>query len=150
MNIDIKKLKPGDEGIVRFLAVNDGDFDIEGRGYPHEPLSDSDAAAFLGDRDVLFWVAFEDNEPVAFLYCVVVPLRTSPGRELLLYETGTRHDRRSRGIGSELISAMKRWMAENDVSTVWVLADNPGAVRFYAKCGFDAPEETAVYMTFDS
>jgi hypothetical protein len=31
---------------------------------------------------------------------------------------------------------MLRWMREEGVPEVWVLADNPGAEAFYAACGF--------------
>jgi len=150
MHDHIRKLQSGDEQVLQVLAVHDPDFDVEGRGKPLEPLSDTDAHAFLKNDYVLFWVAFEDSDPVGFLYCISVPLRASPGRELLLYEIGTRKDRRNQGLGTSLIETMRQWMEASKVSAVWVLADNPGAVSFYMKCGFDVSDEASMYMVMET
>ncbi len=38
-------------------------------------------------------------------------------------------------------------MKTNDVSEVWVLADNAIAVEFYRGCGFATEDDQPVYMT---
>ena len=150
MDDHIRKLQFGDEQVLQVLAIQNPDFDVEGRGKPLEPLSDTDARAFLKNDDVLYWVAFEDSDPVGFLYCISVPLRASPGRELLLYEIGTRKDRRNQGVGTSLTMVMRKWMEVNKVKEVWVIADTPGAVNFYISCGFDVSDEASMYMVMET
>lgn len=149
----IRRLRPGDEHLLAMLAAADQRFDLDGRGAAREPLTAQQAAAFLRDQQVLFWMAF-DHPPVGdetitgFLYCLVVPLRSAPGRELLLYEIGVHEGFRRRGIGTGLIDEMVTWMREHETKEAWVLADNPGAVRFYRARGFSRHRGMARYMTF--
>lgn len=68
------------------------------------------------------------------------------GQELLLCEIGVRGGWRRRGVGSALLHQMEGWMRVNDVSDVWVLADNLGAVEFYRAGGFLIEEPQPTYM----
>jgi hypothetical protein len=43
----VRRLGPGDEGVLAVLAVDDADFDIADRGGHREPLAPAAAAAFL-------------------------------------------------------------------------------------------------------
>ena len=138
MNIAIKRLETGDEAVLEYLAVNDADFDIEGRGSPREPLSETDAHSYLANPSVLFWISLDEKIVTGFLSCVVVPLRSGMGQEVLLYEIGVHHSYQRLGIGRALVEHMEVWMRKNGVSEVWVGADNPGAVAFYEACGFEA------------
>ena len=52
MSLTCKLLAPDDVSILEYLAVNDPDFDLEGRGEPLEPLSPSAARRFLADPAV--------------------------------------------------------------------------------------------------
>lgn len=149
MPMQIRRLTPGDEAIVRVLAVEDAAFDLEGRGGPRAPLTVEQARCFLANPAVLFWVAFEDEAVTGFLHGVVLPLRAGVGQELLLYEIGVRMDRRRQGVGRALHDHMIRWMRENEVSEAWVLADNPGAVEFYRACGFEVQPAQPVYLTLE-
>jgi GNAT superfamily N-acetyltransferase len=73
-------------------------------------------------------------------------MRKEPARELLLYEIGVRSAWRRRGVGRGLISAMTDWMRAEGIVTAWVLADNPGAERFYEGCGFGPGTGPARYL----
>jgi hypothetical protein len=42
---------------------------------------------------------------------------------------------------------MRKWMEDESVDEVWVLADNPEAEKFYASFGFARDEEQPVQMT---
>ena len=95
---------------------------------------------------MLHWVAEDGDIVLGHLQCIIVPLRNGPGHELLLYEIGVRSAWRLRGVGSTLLGEMERWMCANGVADVWVLADNPGAVEFYAACGFVVEQPQPVYM----
>ena len=92
------------------------------------------------------WTAWVEAEVIGSLFCHLLPMRKEPARELLLYEIGVRSAWRRRGVGRLLMSAMTDWMRANGVVTAWVLADNPGAERFYAACGFGPGAGPAVYL----
>jgi len=147
MSLACKLLGPDDIATLELLALRDPEYDLEGRGEPLEPLSPQAARRFLADPAVLFWVAREDGHVAGFLYCLVVPLRSSDEQELLLYEIGVRSEWRRRGVGRLLLDHMEGWMRTNGVGEVWVCADNVAAVNFYRACAFTAPAEQPVYMT---
>ena len=146
MTISIDRLCPGDEWILEHLAVNEADFDLDGRGAPLRPLDPPAAHRYLANPAVLHWVALEDNEILGHLQCTLLPLRSGDGQELLLHEIGVRSASRRRGAGRALLTHMEGWMATHGVGVVWVLADNPIAVEFYRACGFAAEEPQPVYM----
>ena len=85
---------------------------------------------------MLHWVAEEDGRVVGELLCHLLRLPSGTGRELLLYSIGVRESHRRQGVGRALVEVMLRWMRDEGIPEVWVLADNPGAEAFYAACGF--------------
>ena len=143
----INRLGSGDERVLALLAAEDADFDLDGRSAPLAPLASSQASRFLSNDAVLLWTAMAGDDVVGFLYCLVVPLRSGDGQELLLYEIGVRSAWRRRGVGRALLDEMERWMTSSGVSEVWVLSDNPAAVEFYRGCGFSSDEAQPTYMT---
>jgi len=147
MSLQIKRLGPGDEATLELLAREDADFDLEGRGAPLLPLKAGMARAYLASPSVLHWVLLENGVVTGFLYCSHLLLRSGAGQELLLYEIGVRSAWRRKGVGRALLNHMEGWMKTNDVSVVWVCADNEIAVDFYRDCGFGAEEPQPVYMT---
>jgi ribosomal protein S18 acetylase RimI-like enzyme len=104
------------------------------------------ARRYLADPAVLHWIACHDEAVIGFLYCLVVPLRSGAGRELLLYEIGVRRAHRNRGVGRILLTTMEAWMQQNQVADVWVLADNPIAAAFYQACGFTIEHPQPTYF----
>ncbi|HEY0467231.1 MAG TPA: GNAT family N-acetyltransferase [Polyangiaceae bacterium] len=147
MSVAIKRLGPGDEAIIELLAREDADFDLEGRSQALPPLKQNMAQRYLANPGVLHWVAVQDGVVTGFLYCAHLLLRTHPGHELLLYEIGVREAHRRKGVGRALLDHMAHWMQKNDVSEVWVCADNRVAVDFYRGCGFASDEPQPVYLT---
>jgi diamine N-acetyltransferase len=147
MSLSIKRLGPGDEATLELLAKEDADFDLEGRSEALPPLKPSMAQRYLANPSVLHWVARQDGVVTGFLYCAHLLLRSAQGQELLLYEIGVRRAFRRQGVGRALLDHMARWMQTNDVSEVWVCADNRVAVDFYRGCGFASEEPQPVYMT---
>ena len=144
--VSIRRLGPGDGNVLALLAQDDARFDIEHRGGPRPALTPADAGAYLADPHVVHWTAWAGGSVVGFLLAHVLPMRREPARELLLYEIGVRSDWRRRGVGRQLVSAMTGWMRAEDVVTAWVLADNPGALRFYEACGFRRGTARAGYL----
>lgn len=147
MGIDIRRLGPGDEGVLAAIAREADDFDLPGASLPEAPLGAQQAAAYLGDPAVLHWVATEGGVIVGELLCHVLRLPSGSGKELLLYGIGVRAAHRRRGIGTALVREMLAWARAERIEEVWVLADNPGAEAFYVACGFGpGDEEQAVYL----
>src|SRR6478752_8814249 len=147
MSVSIRRLGPGDEATLELLNREDGDFDLDGRSHELPPLKPNLAQRYLANPSVLHWVASLDGEVIGFLYCAHLLLRTDPGQELLLYEIGVRKAHRRQGVGRALLEHMARWMQSNDISVVWVCADNRVAVDFYRGCGFASEQPQPVYMT---
>jgi ribosomal protein S18 acetylase RimI-like enzyme len=146
MSITVRLLGPGDAHVLTLLSEQEEAFDIEGRSEPSQPPSAADAAAYLSDPAVLHWVAEEAGEVIGFNLCYVLRRRSDAPRELLLFEIGVRDDARRRGAGRALIDAMRAWMEREAITETWVLADNPGAIAFYAACGFVRDEEQGLQM----
>lgn len=145
MKIATRRLKRGDEAILRSLAQQDADFDLEGRGKALKPLGPKAAHRFLTDPSVLFWVAEGKDAILGFLFCCHLKMRAGKD-EVLLYEIGVRRGFRRLGVGKNLQRALEGWMRSRKIPEAWVLADNPGAVKFYKSCGFKRPKGMAVYL----
>ena len=134
--IEIRRLNQHDVPVLTMLAAEDGDFDIEGRGEPIEAPNPERARDYLANPSVLFWVSLNGDVVTGFLQCLVLPIRTGRGREVLVYEIGVRKAYRRQGIGRALMTHLELWMHANGTDEMWVAADNPGAERFYRACGY--------------
>lgn len=142
----VRRLGPGDTSVLAVLARDDADFDLDGGPGRRTPLSEGSARDYLTDSHVLHWTAWAGEEVVGSLVCHVLPMRKQPARELLLYEIGVRTAWRRRGVGRQLIATMIDWMRAKGIVTAWVLADNRGAEKFYAACGFGPGAGPARYL----
>ena len=142
----VRRLGPGDESVLAQLAREDADFDLDAARGPRTPLASDAARAHLSDPHVLHWAAWAGSEIVGFVFCLLLPMRKVPAREVLLYEIGVRTAWRRRGVGRRLIAAMTDWMRAERIGTAWVLAGHPGAERFYEACGFAPGSEPAAYL----
>jgi predicted N-acetyltransferase YhbS len=131
--------------VLALLAREEAAFDVEGRGTPRPAVAGGAAETYLTHPDVLHWVAEEDGTVVGHLLCYVQHRRAGEERQLLLYDIGVREAYRRRGIGRTLIAELDRWLRENGVRDVWVVADKT-AVGFYAASGF-IPDESSVVMS---
>ena len=142
----VRRLGPGDESVLALLAREDADFDLDEASGPRPPLGDEAARAHLLDPHVLHWAAWTGSDVVGFIFCLLLPMRKKPAREVLLYEIGVRAAWRRRGVGRRLIAAMTDWMRTEAIETAWVLAGHSGAERFYEACGFQQGTEPATYL----
>jgi GNAT superfamily N-acetyltransferase len=144
----VRLLGAGDEETLVKLAFDAPELDVAGRTAPQQPLAHGDAVAYLTDPSVLHWVAEAADGTIAGdLLCYIERRPSDSPRQLLLYEIGVRTSLRRRGVGTELLRAMRDWMAEAAVTDVWVLADNGDAEQFYAAFGFERDEEQPVAMS---
>ncbi|HEX9415814.1 MAG TPA: GNAT family N-acetyltransferase [Gaiellaceae bacterium] len=87
--MDVRRLAPGDEAVVRELSSWVG----------RPALDDEGAARFLANERNHLMVAFEDEEPVGMLLGHELDRRHGDERKMFLYEIDVREDRRRHGIG---------------------------------------------------
>lgn len=150
MNIHIRRLTEDDVPVLTLLAAQDGDFDIEGRGESIEAPDPIRARAYLENPNVLFWISLDGETITGFLQCLLLPIRTGRGHEVLIYEIGVRQAFRRTGVGRALMTHMELWMRHNELEEMWLAADNPGAERFYKTLGYARREPEyfqPVYMS---
>ena len=114
--MEIRRLGPGDEDVVRELATRP----------PH--------VALLADERTIFLVAFEGGQPVGFTFGYVLPRRHGAPTVLFVYEIGVEEGHRRRGIGKEL---MRRLASEAGAEEGFVLTepDNEAANALYRSVG---------------
>jgi ribosomal protein S18 acetylase RimI-like enzyme len=136
MPFAIRRLGPGDAAVLELLARDSADFDLAGRSGPDPPLARAQAERYLANPDILHWVAEDNGTVLGELLCHLLGMPHGSGSELLLYSIGVREHARRRGIGRALVDELRGWAGQAGVPEVWVLADNPGAERFYEACGF--------------
>lgn len=151
MTVTIRRLGPGDAAVLAAIAADAPLFELDGAGVPDPPLDLAAAEAYLTEPTALHWVAEEDGLVVGELLCHLLPMPWGSGSEVLLYAIGVRAGHRRHGIGRALVEELRRWMAAEGVTVVWVLADNPGAEAFYERCGFrrGGPGEQGVLYVID-
>ncbi|WP_165795265.1 GNAT family N-acetyltransferase [Deinococcus koreensis] len=141
----VRRLRPGDEGALEYVAREETDFTDEA---PSPPLAPADARAYLSDPHVWHWHAEDDSgQPVGFLMAYVHRQRHGSALHVMFDEIGVREAWRRRGVGRALLAALHGQMREAGIGEVWVLADNPEAQAFYEACGYEVDELQGVMLT---
>jgi len=110
----IRRLRPGDEAVVRALAEA-------------EPQT-----ALLADDRTTFVVAFDGAEPVGFAFGYELPRRHGRPTIFFVYELDVDERYRRRGIGRRLMEELLRGREEAFVLTD---AGNEPAMALYASLG---------------
>ena len=120
--IAIRRLAPGDEGVVQELAT------YEGPG---------DAEALLADSRTLILVAFAGERPVGFVLAHALPRRHGDRAKLFVYEVDVAESHRRRGIAAALLARLAELARERGIRTGFVLAepDNGPANALYRSAG---------------
>jgi ribosomal protein S18 acetylase RimI-like enzyme len=116
--VEIRRLGPGDEDVVRRLATRPPQFEL------------------LEDERTIFLAAFEDGEPIAFAFGYVLPRRHGAPTILFVYEIEVDERYRRRGIGKGLMRTIAR---EAGATEGFVLTEpaNEAANALYASLGGD-------------
>jgi len=103
---------------------------------------------FLANPDTLFLAAFWGERVCGFATAYRLQ-RFDPRRaEVLLYEIGVNEAFQRHGVGTALITAVKRWAQEGGADEVWVLTerDNTAAMALYAATGgIEVPPGTTMF-----
>jgi GNAT superfamily N-acetyltransferase len=100
--------------------------------------SEADIAAYLAREDILSFVAFDGDTPVALLDLDAAQKdATETGVEVSYFGFIPSHT--GKGAGAWLMAEAVRITAENGANRLWLHScnfDHPGAVAFYARQGF--------------
>ena len=107
--MNVRRLGPGDEGVVRALAER-------------EPQ-----VGLLADEGTMFLAAFEDSTPIGFVLAYVLPRRHGEPEHLFVYEIGVREDDRRRGVGRALMRRLAELAGERGVRDAFLLTNESNA-----------------------
>jgi ribosomal protein S18 acetylase RimI-like enzyme len=132
--IAIRRLEPGDEGVVRELATFGGPGDPE---------------ALLADPRTLMLVAFDGEQPVGFVLAHELPRRHGDPSKLFVYEVDVAETHRRLGIASALLARLGELARERGIRVGFVLTgpDNGPANALYRSAG-GATDTVTVQWTF--
>ena len=104
---------------------------------PNQALSDAYLDALLSRAD--FWVmaAQLDGEVVGGVTAHALPMTRAETTELFIYDVAVRTDHQRRGIGRQLLAALRTAAAQAGVDELFVPADNEDthALDFYRAVG---------------
>ncbi len=117
--MNVRRLGPGDEGVVRELAER-------------EPQTE-----LLTDERTLFLAAFDDSTPIGFVLAYVLQRRHGDHERLFVYEIGVRADVRRSGVGTALMQRLAVLARERGLRDAFLLTNesNAAAMAFYAALG---------------
>ncbi len=123
--MEIRRLGPGDEDVVRKLATRPPHFEL------------------LEDERTIFLAAFEDGEPIGFALAHHLPRRHDPPAKLLVYEVDVDEAHRRRGVGKALLAELADVARERGIPQGWVLTDddNAAGMALYRSAGGRSPRE---------
>jgi GNAT superfamily N-acetyltransferase len=145
--IEIRRLEPGDDRLVRRLSSERSAFGAEpcgpfaarrDGGDESTPLDHEAARRLLARADVHLLVATQSNEPVGYLLAYEVPRLTRGQATVLIDELRVRQDRRRQGIGTRLVEALRGIGSEREIGDAFLLTSVRGdgaAAAFYAARG---------------
>jgi GNAT superfamily N-acetyltransferase len=128
--MEIRRLGPGDEDVVRVLATRTPHFEL------------------LDDERTIFLVAFEDGEPIGFVLAHDLPRRHDPPAKLLVYEVDVAEAHRGGGVGKALMAELANIAHERGIPQGWVLTDdwNDAAMALYRSAGGKDPHKETMWV----
>ena len=145
--ITVRRLRPGDDAVLTYLAQRNDDFGAVDERPALEPLGQSETVAFLADDRTATFVAFAGDEPVGFCYANELYRRHSALRHLCIYELGVSERFRGQGIGAALLEAVGDHARSQGITrgfSVAPAADRPAA-DLYEGAGATANPDEVVY-----
>jgi ribosomal protein S18 acetylase RimI-like enzyme len=125
MAIEIRRVGPGDTALV-----------VAARDLFDEPPDPATTDRFLTTAGHHLFLALEDGVPAGFVSGVETS-HPDKGTEMLLYELSVAEHARRRGIGRQLVEALRRLAVERGCYGMWVLTetDNVAALATYRGTG---------------
>ncbi len=118
-------------------------------GEAHQPLSDAYLDRLLAREDFWAIAAFVEDRLVGGLTAHTLPLTRAELAEVFIYDLAVRPEYQRRGVGRQLVAALRTEASARGVETVFVAADDEdaGALEFYRRLGGAASPVTL--FTFD-
>jgi aminoglycoside 3-N-acetyltransferase I len=135
--ITVRRLRPGDEEVLAYLAEHNPTFGTLEDRQPLEPLSSAEAKVFLADDRTATFVAFAGDEAVGFCYTNELYRRHTALRHLCIYEMGVSERHRNQGIGQALLDAVGDHARAQGISRGFVITNtsNTAAATLYTSAG---------------
>lgn len=135
--MEIRRLGPADASLV----------DAGAHLFDGPPRPDA-TTRFLTDPIHHLFFALADGRPVGFVSGVELT-HPDKGTEMFLYELAVDEAHRRRGIGTQLVEALRELAKERGCYGMWVLTDhdNEAALGTYRRAG-SAEESTHVMLTW--
>jgi ribosomal protein S18 acetylase RimI-like enzyme len=108
------------------------------------------ARLFLSKSDNALFVAFFENREIGFVSAYRLQRFDNLKAEVFLYEIGVDEAFRRQGVGSLLISSIKKWATKVGAAEIWVLTeeDNKPAKLFYGATGGIEESINSTMFTF--
>ncbi len=105
------------------------------------------ARELLADDRTLFFVAFDTDEPVAFVLAYELIRRHGDDSIIFVYEVDVEEPYRGRGIATALMRELEQEARARDIREGFVLTDrdNEPAMRLYESVGGVDPTETLMW-----
>jgi ribosomal protein S18 acetylase RimI-like enzyme len=134
----VRRLGPGDEDVVIALA-------------DRTPPTPEHAAEFLADDRMIFVVAFDDGEPMGFVFGYELLRRHGDPRLFFVYEVDVRARYRRRGVARTLFGELERLARDRGIRGAFVLTaeSNEPAMRLYETVGGVRPYDDDVMWRFE-
>jgi ribosomal protein S18 acetylase RimI-like enzyme len=139
MAVQIRILRPGDEGVLEAVAPDVFDDPIDARA----------AREFVGDPRHRLAVALDAGVVVGFVSAVLYVHPDKPSPELWINEVGVAPSHQGQGIARRLLEATLADARAAGCQEAWVLTDetNQAAKRLYQSGGGE-PSDGHVMFTF--
>ncbi|HXH58988.1 GNAT family N-acetyltransferase [Iamia sp.] len=148
--ITVRRLRPGDDAVLVYLAEHNAAFGSLEEREPLEPLSEGETVAFLADDRTAAFVAFAGDEPVGFCYANELYRRHTALRHLCVYEIGVSERHRNHGIGQALLDSVADHARTQGISRGFVITNgsNHAAMALYEAAGGSRTRDDDVVFAF--
>lgn len=143
---NFKKLNGQDLGhLIDLLKIYEDVFEMRDFKSPDSNY----LVSLLSDNKIIFYVAIVDDKVVGGLTAYILPSVYFPSSEVYIYDLAVISEYRRRGIGKELLAALKDYCIIMQVKEIFVQADleDQHAIDFYNATG--GKPERVVHFTYD-
>lgn len=130
----VKKLGPNDSKfLVSMIALFQDVFEME----ECTLLPETYFRDLLLKPDFIAYVTLSDNQVVAGLTAYELPVYYTGGSEIFLYDIGVKAEFQRKGLGGNLLSALREYAKQKGVNEIFVAADEADghALEFYRATG---------------
>jgi aminoglycoside 3-N-acetyltransferase I len=143
--IHTQRLTTGDEALARGLFILMAAVFDE----PAQPLNDAYLTSLLARSGFWAFAAFVDGEMVGGLTAHTLPMTRAEGDEVFIFDIAVREDHQRRGVGRQLVSALRHSARAQAISDIFVAADDEDAhaLDFYRALGGAAAPVTIFTFT---